>query len=148
MTLIVVSHDIPSVEGVDKIFVLHQGELAHEGSHLELLAQHAKLYLKLLGMVDEGQEEESERRLSRAGEEAEAEEETETETEEEAESKQTQNQKRQPQPPALSLSLSDFSSQWPLTTPFGRIKNIQNICTHGMVGGGGYGALGGTFFCC
>jgi hypothetical protein len=37
---------------VHKIYVLHMGELVHQGSHQELLEQKAPLYLQLLGIDD------------------------------------------------------------------------------------------------
>ncbi|ELR12905.1 ABC transporter, ATPbinding domain containing protein [Acanthamoeba castellanii str. Neff] len=52
MTLIIISHDMVSIEGVHKIYVLHMGELVHQGSHQELLEQKAPLYLQLLGIDD------------------------------------------------------------------------------------------------
>jgi hypothetical protein len=35
-----------------KIYVLHMGELVHQGSHQELLDQKATIYLQLLGIDD------------------------------------------------------------------------------------------------
>ena len=50
MTLIVISHDVLSVcQHVDYIYVLHNGRLAHQGSHDQLVAAQATHYLRLIG---------------------------------------------------------------------------------------------------
>ena len=40
---------ISSIQNMDVIYVMHQGRLVHQGSHEQLLAEKAELYLQLLG---------------------------------------------------------------------------------------------------
>jgi len=49
MTLILVSHDMQSIQNMDVIYVMHQGRLVHQGSHEQLLAEKAEMYLQLTG---------------------------------------------------------------------------------------------------
>ncbi len=39
-----------SVQSMDRIFVLHEGKLVHQGSHDELVEKKAAIYMKLLGL--------------------------------------------------------------------------------------------------
>ena len=43
-TVIVVAHCLSTVKNADKIVVLHQGEIAEEGTHKELTARRGKYY--------------------------------------------------------------------------------------------------------
>eukprot|EP01087_Luapelamoeba_hula_P018310 TRINITY_DN5885_c0_g1_i2.p1 TRINITY_DN5885_c0_g1~~TRINITY_DN5885_c0_g1_i2.p1 ORF type:complete len:806 (-),score=153.64 TRINITY_DN5885_c0_g1_i2:2-2419(-) len=48
MTLIMVTHDIPSVVGMDVIYVFQKGKLMHQGSHEQLMDEKAPHYLELV----------------------------------------------------------------------------------------------------
>eukprot|EP00026_Physarum_polycephalum_P002286 Phypoly_transcript_02292.p1 GENE.Phypoly_transcript_02292~~Phypoly_transcript_02292.p1 ORF type:complete len:940 (+),score=120.89 Phypoly_transcript_02292:395-2821(+) len=50
IALIIITHDLLSIQDVDHVFVLDQGRLVHQGTHNELLAQRAEVYMRLLGM--------------------------------------------------------------------------------------------------
>jgi len=50
IALIIVTHDLLSIQDVDHVFVLDQGVLVHQGAHKELLEQKAEVYMKLLGL--------------------------------------------------------------------------------------------------
>ena len=52
-TSLVIAHRLSTIEDVDRIFVLHHGELAESGSHAELL-EHDGLYARLLELQTEG----------------------------------------------------------------------------------------------
>eukprot|EP01113_Clastostelium_recurvatum_P036157 TRINITY_DN5120_c0_g1_i4.p1 TRINITY_DN5120_c0_g1~~TRINITY_DN5120_c0_g1_i4.p1 ORF type:complete len:984 (+),score=190.33 TRINITY_DN5120_c0_g1_i4:65-3016(+) len=54
MALLIVTHDLASIQDVDHIFVLDQGRLAAQGSHKELMDQKAEVYLRLLGCDSNG----------------------------------------------------------------------------------------------
>jgi len=62
MILIVISHHLKSVEHMDMIYVLHEGDLKNKGSHKQLIESNAEVYLKLLGIkpkkVEEAKEKE------------------------------------------------------------------------------------------
>jgi ATP-binding cassette subfamily B protein len=46
-TLIIVSHRISPLKGADRIYVLHEGKVAEQGSHAELVAK-GGLYERLV----------------------------------------------------------------------------------------------------
>jgi ABC-type glutathione transport system ATPase component len=50
IALIIITHDLLSIQDVDHVFVLDQGRLVHQGTHNDLLAQRAEVYMRLLGM--------------------------------------------------------------------------------------------------
>lgn len=50
IALIIVTHDLQSIQDVDHVFVLDQGVLVHQGTHAELLEQKADVYMRLLGI--------------------------------------------------------------------------------------------------
>jgi len=49
IALIIITHDLLSIQDVDHVFVLDQGRLEHQGTHKELLEQKAPGYMRLLG---------------------------------------------------------------------------------------------------
>ena len=56
-TLIVVSHDLPSVcPYVDHVFLLDKGRLVQQGTHADLVSQRAQPYCRLVGMARGGRE--------------------------------------------------------------------------------------------
>ncbi len=48
MALLLITHEMPALKEVDRVFVLENGRLACQGSHEELLAQRAPAYMKLV----------------------------------------------------------------------------------------------------
>lgn len=50
MCLIVITHNLISMADFDEILVMHDGNVVHKGSHADLLAQRADMYLNLLGV--------------------------------------------------------------------------------------------------
>jgi len=50
ITIIIITHDLTSIQDVDHIFVLEQGHLVHQGNHKDLLEGKAPIYMKLLGV--------------------------------------------------------------------------------------------------
>jgi len=50
IALIIITHDLLSIQDVDHVFVLDQGVLVHQGAHKELLEQKAEVYMRLLGV--------------------------------------------------------------------------------------------------
>jgi ABC-type multidrug transport system fused ATPase/permease subunit len=51
MCLIVITHNLISMADFDEILVMHDGQLVHQGTHLDLLSQRADMYLSLLGVT-------------------------------------------------------------------------------------------------
>lgn len=68
MCLIVITHNLLSMADFDTIFVMHEGQLVHRGTHYELLEQKAEIYCNLLGIQSDNVELLSPRHtLSRSG---------------------------------------------------------------------------------
>lgn len=49
MCLIIITHNMTGIYGLDHIYVLHEGRIVHEGTHQQLVEAKASLYLQLLG---------------------------------------------------------------------------------------------------
>jgi ABC-type multidrug transport system ATPase subunit len=49
MCLIIITHNMTAMHDLDHIYVLHEGEIAHAGTHQQLLDSKAELYTQLLG---------------------------------------------------------------------------------------------------
>jgi ABC-type transport system involved in cytochrome bd biosynthesis fused ATPase/permease subunit len=56
MCLIVITHNLLSMADFDAIFVMHEGQIAHRGTHYELLEQKAEEYCNLLGIQSDSVE--------------------------------------------------------------------------------------------
>ena len=48
-TSVVIAHRLSTIQNADTIIVMHKGEIAEQGSHLELLAKNG-IYKKLVDM--------------------------------------------------------------------------------------------------
>ena len=65
-TTIAIAHRLSTIQDMDKILVLHQGELRESGTHQELLAQRG-IYYKLYQLQYKDQEDGAGSRLAGAG---------------------------------------------------------------------------------